>query len=79
MLRRYKPVRWGDIFFTGVPDSLLKSFCAHVMDKCGANEVVRRSALTIGVCPHKTMQNCGECELKHGMQAENSGENAVCR
>ena len=29
-------------FFTGVPDSLLKSFCAHVTEKCGENEVVRR-------------------------------------
>ena len=28
-------------FFTGVPDSLLKSFCAHVTDRCGENEVVR--------------------------------------
>jgi len=36
-------------FFTGVPDSLLKSFCAHVTDKCGENEVLRRSALTNGV------------------------------
>ena len=31
-------------FFTGVPDSLLKSFCAHVTEKCGENEVVRRIA-----------------------------------
>ena len=36
-------------FFTGVLDSLLKSFCAHVTDKCGENEVVRCSALTNGV------------------------------
>ena len=38
----------GIDFFTGVPDSLLKSFCAHVTDNCGENEVVRRSALTNG-------------------------------
>ena len=25
----------GVDFFVGVPDSLLKSFCAHVTDKCG--------------------------------------------
>ena len=36
-------------FFTGVPDSLLKSFCAHVTDKCGENEVVRLIAHTDGV------------------------------
>ena len=24
-------------FFTGVPDSLLKSFCAYVTDTCGEN------------------------------------------
>ena len=27
-------------FFTGVPDSLLKSFCAHVTDTCGENHVI---------------------------------------
>ena len=26
--------------FTCAPDSLLKSFCAHVMDTCGANHVI---------------------------------------
>ena len=36
-------------FFTGVPDSLLKRLCAHVTDKCGENEVVRRIAYTNGV------------------------------
>ena len=25
----------GVKFFTGVPDSLLKSFCAYVTDNCG--------------------------------------------
>ena len=36
-------------FFVGVPDSPLKSFCAHVTDNCGENEVVRRIAYTNGV------------------------------
>ena len=27
-------------FFTGVPDSLLKSFCAYVTDNCGVNHVI---------------------------------------
>ncbi len=27
-------------FFTGVPDSLLKSFCAYVTDTCGENHVI---------------------------------------
>ena len=27
-------------FFTGVPDSLLKSFCAYVTDTCGKNHVI---------------------------------------
>ena len=27
-------------FFTGVPDSLLKSFCAYVTDNCGQNHVI---------------------------------------
>lgn len=27
-------------FFTGVPDSLLKSFCAYVTDNCGGNHVI---------------------------------------
>jgi len=30
----------GIDFFTGVPDSLLKSFCAHVTDTCGARHVI---------------------------------------
>ena len=36
-------------FFSRVPDSLLKSFCAHVTDKCDENDVVRRIAHTDGV------------------------------
>ena len=27
-------------FFTGVLDSLLKSFCAHLTDKCGEDYVI---------------------------------------
>ena len=30
----------GVEFFTGVPDSLLKSFCAYVTDNCGENHVI---------------------------------------
>ena len=30
----------GVSFFTGVPDSLLKSFCAYVTDNCGKNHVI---------------------------------------
>ena len=30
----------GIDFFTGVPDSLLKSFCAYVTDTCGENHVI---------------------------------------
>ena len=27
-------------FFPGVPDSLLKSFCAYVTDTCGENHMI---------------------------------------
>ncbi len=30
----------GVDFFTGVPDSLLKSFCAYITDNCGENHVI---------------------------------------
>ena len=30
----------GVCFFTGVPDSLLKSFCAYVTDNCAENHVI---------------------------------------
>lgn len=30
----------GVDFFAGVPDSLLKSFCAYVTDTCGENLVI---------------------------------------
>ena len=30
----------GVDFFTGVSDSLLKSFCAYVTDTCGENHVI---------------------------------------
>ena len=30
----------GVDFFTGVPDSLLKSFCAYITDNCGDNHVI---------------------------------------
>ena len=32
----------GGDFFTGVPDSLLKSFCAYETDTCGENHVIAR-------------------------------------
>ena len=31
---------FGVTFFTGVPDSLLKSFCAYVTDRCGESHVI---------------------------------------
>ena len=30
----------GVTFFAGVPDSLLKSFCAYVTDTCGESYVI---------------------------------------
>lgn len=30
----------GIDFFVGVPDSLLKSFCAYVTDTCGDNHII---------------------------------------
>lgn len=30
----------GINFFAGVPDSLLKSFCAYVTDTCGENHLI---------------------------------------
>ena len=30
----------GVTFFTGVLDSLLKSFCAYVTDTCGVNHMI---------------------------------------
>ena len=33
-------VHQGVDFFTGVPDSLLKNFCAYVTDNCGENHVI---------------------------------------
>lgn len=32
--------RCGVCFFTGVPDSLLKNFCAYVTDNCGTSHVI---------------------------------------
>ena len=31
-------------FFAGVPDSLLKSFCAYVTDNCGESHVIAANA-----------------------------------
>lgn len=33
-------IELGVEFFTGVPDSLLKNFCAYVTDHCGANHII---------------------------------------
>ena len=38
----------GVTFFTGVPDSLLKSFCVYVMDMCGEPHVI--TANEVGAC-----------------------------
>ena len=35
-----KMLESGLNFFTGVPDSLLKSFCAYITDNCGENHVI---------------------------------------
>lgn len=37
--------------FTGVPDSLLKSFCAYVTDTCGDNHVIAANdGAAYGLC-----------------------------
>ena len=62
----------GDDFFTGVPNSLLKSFCAYVMDTCGERHVIARNGggsvglaaghcLTTGRPALVYMQNSGQC------------------
>lgn len=41
----------GVDFFTGVPDSLLKSFCAYVTDTCGDNHVIAANdGAAYGLC-----------------------------
>ena len=37
--------------FAGVPDSLLKSFCAHVADTCGENLVIAANEVGAGGWP----------------------------
>ena len=38
-------------FFTGVPDSLLKSFCAYVTDTCGKSHMIAANEGVLdGVC-----------------------------
>ena len=40
----------GINFFTGVPDSLLKSFCVYVMDTCGENFIIAANeGLAVGL------------------------------
>ena len=33
-------IELGVEFFTGVPDSLLKNFCAYVTDRCAGNHLI---------------------------------------
>lgn len=41
----------GVEFFTGEPDSLLKSFCAYVTDTCGDNHVIAANdGAAYGLC-----------------------------
>ena len=41
----------GVEFFTGVPDSLRKSFCAYVTDTCGVNHVIAANeGGAVGTC-----------------------------
>ena len=48
----------GVEFFTGVPDSLLKSFCEYVTDTCGGKHVI-----TINSCLFLSHRMpCVECE-----------------
>ena len=39
----------GAGFFTGMPDSLLKSFCAYVTDNCDENHAIREGELDRGI------------------------------
>ena len=41
----------GVEFFAGVPDSLLKSFCAYVTDNCGDNHVIAANEDVAVGCP----------------------------
>ena len=43
----------GAGFFAGMPDSLLKSFCAYVTDNCDENHAIREGELDRGI----TVQN----------------------
>ena len=41
----------GVEFFAGVPDSLLKSFCAYVTDTCGESYVIAANEDVAVGCP----------------------------
>ena len=48
----------GVDFFTGVPDSLLKSFCAYVTDTCGDNHVIAANdGAAYGLCGAEKLFN----------------------
>ena len=49
----------GVDFFTGVPDSLLKSFCAYVTDTCGDNHVIAANRV---IWTTNAMLADGECK-----------------
>ena len=44
-------VTYSAEFFAGVPDSLLKSFCAHVTDTCGESHVIAANEDVAVGCP----------------------------
>ena len=48
----------GVEFFTGEPDSLLKSFCAYVTDTCGDNHVIAANdGAAYGLCGAEKLFN----------------------
>ena len=52
----------GAGFFTGMPDSLLKSFCAYVTDNCDENHAIREGELDRGI----TVQNLHNIQIGRG-------------
>ena len=52
----------GVEFFSGVPDSLLKSFCAYVTDNCDENHAIREGELDRGI----NVQNLHNIQIGRG-------------
>ena len=52
----------GVSLFTGVPDSLLKNFCAYVTDNCDENHAIREGELDRGI----TVQNLHNIQIGRG-------------